>query len=108
LKNFSYKPHKSDKLLHMTEVNYSEVQYMILRKDGRGGVVRSRKNPHRPPHRISTAYRLLADLARISKPATSSPRDAFASPALAKRLKIRLVTATLNSSHWKRKSGSTG
>lgn len=81
-----------DQPLHMTEVNYAEVKYITLRKDGlrRWAEVAS----HLPalPLEFHPATRSLADAAADFKSRFKmSLADAFAA-ALAKELKTDLVT----------------
>ncbi len=92
VKELLQKANKADKLLHMTEVNYAEVQYMILRKDGAEAWAEAAKILIALPIEFHPADRLLADLAAHFKTRYSlSLADAFAA-ALAKRLRADLVT----------------
>ncbi len=83
---------KTDKPVHMTEVNYAEAKYMIVRKDGTGAWVEAAKVLVALPIEFQPVDRELADLAADFKSRVSfSLADAFAA-ALAKKLKAELVT----------------
>jgi ribonuclease VapC len=83
---------KADKPVHMTEVNYAEAKYMILRKDGADAWERAAKILIAVPIEFHPADRELADLAADFKSRVSfSLADAFAA-ALAKKHKAELVT----------------
>jgi ribonuclease VapC len=78
--------------LHMTEVNYAEVKYMVIRKDGAARWAEVARELPTLPIEFHAADRELADLAADFKSRVSlSLADAFAA-ALAKRLKAELVT----------------
>ena len=78
--------------LHMTEVNYAEVKYIVLRKDGAARWAEVARNLPTLPIEFHPADRELADVAADLKSRFSlSLADAFAA-ALAKRLKAELVT----------------
>lgn len=78
--------------LHMTEVNYAEVKYMVIRKDGAARWAEVARELPTLPIEFHPADRELADLAADFKSRVSfSLADAFAA-ALAKRLKAELVT----------------
>ncbi|HEY9175941.1 MAG TPA: PIN domain-containing protein [Verrucomicrobiae bacterium] len=78
--------------LHMTEVNYAEVKYMVIRKDGATRWAEVARELPTLPIEFHTADRELADLAADFKSRASlSLTDAFAA-ALAKKLKAELVT----------------
>ena len=81
-----------DTALHMTEVNYAEVKYMVIRKDGAARWAEvARELPALPIHFLP-ATRALADLAADFKARHKlSLADAFAA-ALAKHNKAELVT----------------
>jgi len=82
----------SDKPLHMTEVNYAEVKYMLLRKDGAGAWAAAAEVLHGLPIEFHAADRRLADLAADLKARHPlSLADAFAA-ALAREKKAELVT----------------
>jgi len=84
---------KADKPVHMTEVNYAEAKYMILRKDGVQAWEKAAKILLALPIEFHPADRELADLAADFKSRVSfSLADAFAA-ALAKKRKAELVTA---------------
>lgn len=82
----------ADKPVHMTEVNYAEVKYMILRKDGADGWEEAARVLVALPIEFHPVDRELSDLAADFKSRVSfSLADAFAA-ALAKKLKAELVT----------------
>lgn len=81
-----------DMLLHMTEVNYAEVKYIVLRKDGAARWAEVARDLPTLPIEFHPADRELADLAAGFKSRLNlSLADAFA-VALAKKLKAELVT----------------
>jgi len=83
---------RTDKHLHMTEVNYAEVKYMILRKDGPGAWEEAAKILIALPIQFHPGTRELAGLAADFKARINfSLADAF-SAALAKQKKAELVT----------------
>lgn len=83
---------KADKPVHMTEVNYAEVQYLIRRKDGAEEWAEAAKILAALPIEFHPATRELADLAAGFKSRFRfSLADAFAT-ALAQRHKAELVT----------------
>ncbi len=78
--------------LHMTEVNYAEVQYIIVRKNGLAGWEAAAAALVSLPITFHPATRELADIAaRLKASYRISLADAFAS-ALAKHRKCELVT----------------
>jgi ribonuclease VapC len=92
VKQFLQKASKADKPLHMTEVNYAEVKYMILRKDGPAAWEEAAKILIALPIEFHSADRELADLAADLKSRFSfGLTDAFAA-ALAKKHEADLVT----------------
>jgi len=92
VKEHLQKAGKADKPVHMTEVNYAEVQYMILRKDGAAVWTQVAKTLAALPIEFHPADRGLADLATDFKARFRlSLADAFAA-ALAKQQKADLVT----------------
>lgn len=92
VKELLQKASKADKPVHMTEVNYAEVKYMILRKDGTDAWAEAAKILIALPIEFHPVDRELADLAADFKSRFSlSLADAFAA-ALAKRQKADLVT----------------
>jgi len=92
VKELLQKASKADKPVHMTEVNYAEAKYMILRKDGAGAWAEAGKTLIALPIEFHPADRELADLAADFKSRFSlSLADAFAA-ALAKKHKAELVT----------------
>ena len=92
VKELLQKASKTDKPVHMTEVNYAEAKYMILRKDGAEAWADAAKVLIALPVEFHPADRELADLAADFKSRFSfSLADAFAA-ALAKRHKAELVT----------------
>ena len=83
---------KKDTPLHMTEVNYAEAKYIILRKDGAPAWEEATKVLVGLPIEFHPATRALADTAADFKARfTMSLADAFAA-ALAKEKKAELVT----------------
>jgi predicted nucleic acid-binding protein len=92
VKELLQKASKADKPVHMTEVNYAEAKYMILRKDGADAWAEAAKVLIALPIEFHPADRELADLAADFKSRFSlSLADAFAA-ALAKKHKSELVT----------------
>jgi predicted nucleic acid-binding protein len=92
VKELLQKAGKADKPVHMTEVNYAEVKYMILRKDGPEAWEHAAKVLIALPIQFHPIDRDLADLAADFKSRVNfSLADAFAA-ALAKRHKADLVT----------------
>lgn len=83
---------KKDVPLHMTEVNYAEVKYSIVKKDGAEAWEEAAKILQGLPIEFHPATRELADLAAGYKARFKlSLADAFAA-ALAKEKKAELVT----------------
>jgi predicted nucleic acid-binding protein len=83
---------RTDKPLHMTEVNYAEVKYMILREDGATAWEDAAGILIALPIEFHPVTRELADLAADVKSRLSlSLADAFAA-ALARKQKADLVT----------------
>ena len=81
-----------DQPVHMTEVNYAEVQYIIRRKDGDAAWAVIANELRTAPIEFHPATRRLADLAAELKARYKiSLADAFAA-ALAKEKKVELVT----------------
>jgi predicted nucleic acid-binding protein len=81
-----------DAPLHMTEVNYAEVKYIVLRKDGVARWTEVARDLPTLPIEFHPADRELADVAADFKSRFSlSLADAFAA-ALAKEKKAELVT----------------
>jgi ribonuclease VapC len=81
-----------DQPVHMTEVNYAEVQYIIRRKDGDSAWATVAGELSAAPIEFHPATRLLADIAAGFKARFRlSLADAFAA-ALAKEMKAELVT----------------
>ena len=92
VKELLQKASKADKPVHMTEVNYAEAKYMILRKDGADAWAEAAKVLIALPIEFHPADRELADTAGDFKSRFSfSLADAFAA-ALAKKHKAELVT----------------
>ena len=78
--------------VHMTEVNYAEVQYIIRRKDGEAAWAAIARELQAVPIDFHPATRALANLAADFKTRFKvSLADAFAA-ALAKEKKAELVT----------------
>lgn len=92
VRDLLHKAAVADKPLYMTEINYAEVKYIILRKDGDQAWVESAKVLETLPIEFSPATRVLADAAADYKSRYSlSLADAFAA-ALTKEKKAELVT----------------
>lgn len=82
----------SETPLHMTEVNYAEVKYQVIRKDGIERWAEIERELPTLPIEFHPATRHLADLAACVKAAHKmSLADAFA-VALAKDKKAQLLT----------------
>jgi predicted nucleic acid-binding protein len=78
--------------LHMTEVNYAEVQYIIIRKNGLAGWETAAASLVSLPINFHAVTRELADIAaRLKASHPISLADAFAA-ALAKTQNAELVT----------------
>lgn len=92
VKELLQKASKADKPVHMTEVNYAEAKYMILRKDGAEAWAEAANILIALPIEFHPADRELADGAADFKARFSlSLADAFAA-ALARQHKAELVT----------------
>ena len=86
------KASQRDQPVHMTEVNYAEVQYMVRRKDGDAVWTAIANELRAAPIEFHPADRQLADVAADFKARHKiSLADAFAA-ALAKERKTELVT----------------
>jgi ribonuclease VapC len=95
VKNLLHKAATSDRPLHMSEVNYAEVKYMLIKKDGAMAWRQAEEVLKSLPVEFHPADRVLADLAADFKARHSlSLADAFAA-ALAKEKKAELVTGDL-------------
>jgi len=83
---------QADRPLHMTEVNYAEVKYILIRKDGSDAWEAAARILVGLPIEFHPADRALADLAADFKARLKlSLADAFAA-ALAKQKNAELVT----------------
>ncbi|HTR23411.1 MAG TPA: PIN domain-containing protein [Terriglobales bacterium] len=83
---------KKDSPLHMTDVNYAEVKYSIVKKDGAAAWVEATKVLDGLPIDFHSTSRAQADAAADFKARFKlSLADAFAA-ALAKEMKAELVT----------------
>ena len=92
VKELLQKASRTDKHLHMTEVNYAEAKYLIVSKDGADAWAKAAKILIALPIEFHPADRELADLAADFKSRVRfSLADAFAA-ALAKKHKAELVT----------------
>ncbi len=90
-----HKAASADRPLHMTEVNYAEVKYMLLKKDGPEAWEQAADVLKSLPIEFHPATRSLADTAASFKARFKlSLADAFAA-ALAKEKKADLVTGDL-------------
>ncbi len=84
---------RKDSALHMSDVNYAEVKYSILRKDGREAWETAAKILEGLPIDFHSTSRAMSDTAANFKARFKlSLADAFAA-ALAKETKAELVTA---------------
>lgn len=92
VKDLLHKAATADRPLHMTEVNYAEVKYMLLKKDGTKAWEQAEDVLKSLPLEFHAATRALADVAAEFKARFKlSLADAFAA-ALAKEKKAELVT----------------
>ncbi len=92
VKDLLYKAASADRPLHMTEVNYAEVKYMLVRKDGVQAWKQAADILTSLPIEFHPADRQLADLAADFKSRHKiSLADAFAA-ALARERKAEMVT----------------
>ena len=92
VKDLLHKAATPDRPLHMTEVNYAEVKYMLLKKDGIEAWEQAEDVLKSLPLEFHAATRALADVAADFKARFKmSLADAFAA-ALAKEKKAELVT----------------
>jgi predicted nucleic acid-binding protein len=92
VKELLHKAASADRPLHMTEVNYAEVKYMLLKKDGAEAWDQADDVLKSLPIDFHPATRALADVAADFKARFKiSLADAFAA-ALAKEKKTELVT----------------
>ncbi|HTD66568.1 MAG TPA: PIN domain-containing protein [Candidatus Limnocylindria bacterium] len=92
VKELLHKAATADRPLHMTEVNYAEVKYMLLKKDGAEAWEQAEDVLKSLPLEFHPATRTLADIAADFKARFKiSLADAFAA-ALAKEKKAELVT----------------
>ena len=92
VKELLHKAASADRPLHMTEVNYAEVKYMLLKKDGAEAWDQADDVLKSLPIDFHPATRALADVAADFKARFKiSLADAFAA-ALAKEKKAELVT----------------
>jgi ribonuclease VapC len=92
VKELLHKAATADRPLHMTEVNYAEVKYMLLKKDGAEAWEQAEDVLKSLPLEFHSGGRSLADSAADFKSRFKiSLADAFAA-ALAKEKKAELVT----------------
>ena len=92
VKELLHKAATADRPLHMTEVNYAEVKYMLLKRDGAAAWDQAEDVLKSLPLEFHPATRALADTAADFKARFKiSLADAFAA-ALAKEKKAELVT----------------
>ena len=95
VKELLQKASKADKPVHMTEVNYAEAKYMIVRKDGADAWAEAARVLVALPIEFHPAGRELAEAAaNFTARFSLSLADAFAA-ALAKQLKAELVTGDM-------------
>jgi len=99
---------KKDSPLHMTDVNYAEVRYSIVKKDGPEAWEEAAKILQGLPIDFHSTNRAMADTAADFKARFKiSMADAFAA-ALAREKKLNSSPATRNSRRWHKKSKSSG
>jgi len=92
VKTLLHKAATSDRPLHMSEVNYAEVKYTLIKKDGLAAWNQAEDVLKSLPIEFHPADRVMADLAADFKARFPlSLADAFAA-ALAKDKKAELVT----------------
>ncbi len=92
VENLLIKAAAADRPLHMTEVNYAEVKFTLIRKDGVAAWEDSARVLAGLPIEFHSATRVLADVAADFKARHKlSLADAFAA-ALAKERKAELIT----------------
>ena len=92
VKELLHKAANADRPVHMTEVNYAEVKYMLLKKDGAEAWTQAADILNSLPIEFHPVARPLADIAADFKARFKiSLADAFAA-ALAKEKKADLVT----------------
>ena len=92
VKELFHKAADADRPVHMTEVNYAEVKYMLIKKDGREAWAQVSEALKSLPIEFHPIARPLADLAADFKARFKlSLADAFAA-ALAKEKKAELIT----------------
>ena len=92
VKDMLYKAASADRPLHMTEMNYAEVKYMLVRKDGVQAWKQAADILTSLPIEFHPADRRLADLAADFKSRHKiSLADDFAA-ALARERKAEIVT----------------
>ena len=92
VENLLVKAAAADRPLHMTEVNYAEVKFTLIRKDGMAAWKDSARVLTGLPIAFHPATRALADVAADFKARYKlSLADAFAA-ALAKERKAELIT----------------
>src|ERR1700733_6147391 len=86
---------RRDSSLHMTDVNYAEVKYSIVKKDGAAAWAEAAKALEGLPIDFHSTTRALADTAADFKARFKlSLADAFAA-ALAKERRVELVTGDM-------------
>ena len=92
VKELLHKAVTADRPVHMTEVNYAEVKYMLLKKDGAEAWAQVADILNSLPIEFHPALRPLADIAADFKARFKiSLADAFAA-GLAKENKAELIT----------------
>ena len=92
VKELLHKAARADRPVHMTEVNYAEVKYVLLKKDGADAWGQAAGVLHSLPIEFHPVMRPLADAAADFKARHKiSLADAFAA-ALAQEKKAELVT----------------
>ena len=95
IRDLLHKAASADRPLHMTEANYAEVKYMLLKKDGAASWKQAAEIMTSLPIEFHPIDRQVADVAADLKARHKiSLADAFAA-ALAKERKAELVTGDL-------------
>ena len=92
VKELLHKAATADRPLHMTEVNYAEVKYMLLKKDGAEAWKQAEDVLKSLPLEFHPATRALADVAADFKSRFKISLAAAFAAALAKEKKAELVT----------------
>jgi len=92
VKDLLYKAASTDRPLHMTEVNYAEVKYMLVKKDGGDAWKQAADILTSLPIEFHPVDRQLADFAADLKARHKISVAAAFAAALTKERKVELVT----------------